>query len=200
MKNPNFKYLLHIGFWKMVMGSLLHPKRKGNHLPIVGLADFRRYDADTNGAETHVQPRKWLQKMGDKRSIWKGRALFIFQNKGYSVYSKTSYHKSITTKTKLKEFNFELLVHSPHSLDVALNNYYLFTIVKFILQGKRYAWNGDAIAERYKPYLERLQMCEKHRTDRIYLEGDYNDEYSETFRKIKKIYMFWVAEWANGRD
>ena len=54
-------------------------------------------------------------------------------------------HKSIATMAKLHELPFELLLHPPYSLDVALDDYWLFADLKRIFQGERFGSNEKVI-------------------------------------------------------
>ena len=59
----------------------------------------------------------------------------------------TPCHKSIATMAKLHELHFELLPHPPYSPELAPNNYWLFTDIKRMLQGKRFGFNEEVISE-----------------------------------------------------
>ena len=56
-------------------------------------------------------------------------------------------HKSMKTMVKLNEFSFELLPHPPYSPDLTSSDYWLFTNLKKMLQGKRFGSNEEVIAE-----------------------------------------------------
>ena len=56
-------------------------------------------------------------------------------------------HKLIAMMTKLHELPFELLPHAPYSQDLAPSNYWLFTNLKRMLQGKKSGSNKEAISE-----------------------------------------------------
>ena len=88
------------------------------------------------------------------------------------------------TIAKLSELGYELLPHPPYSPDIAPSDYWLFADLKKMLQGKRFGWNEEVIAETeayfeakdksfYKHSIEKL---EKIWNDCIALEGDYIDE------------------------
>ena len=93
-------------------------------------------------------------------------------------------HKSITTKAKLHELHFELLLPLPYSPGVAPSDYLLFADLKRILQGKRFGSIEEVISETeayfqakdksfYKKEIELLEKC---CIQCITLEGDYVDE------------------------
>ena len=48
---------------------------------------------------------------------------------------------------KLHESHFKLLWNPPYSLDVAPNNFWLFTDLKSMLEGKRFDSNEEVIFE-----------------------------------------------------
>ena len=56
-------------------------------------------------------------------------------------------HKSLATMAKLNELSFKLLPHPPYSPDLAPSDYYLFTDLKKMHQGKRFYSNEEVIAE-----------------------------------------------------
>jgi len=58
---------------------------------------------------------------------------------------------------KLDQLRFELVAHSPYSLDLALSDYYLFSNLKRWLQGKRFTSNEEVIAET-EAYFEGLDV------------------------------------------
>ena len=62
-------------------------------------------------------------------------------------------HKSMKTMVKLNELSFELLPHPPYSPDLAPSDYWLFAVLKEMLQGKRLGYNEEVIAET-KAYFE----------------------------------------------
>lgn len=93
-------------------------------------------------------------------------------------------HKSMKTMAKMNELNFELLPHPPYSPDLVPSDYWLFSDLKKMLQGKRFQSNEEVIAETeayfeskkksfYKSGIERL---EKRWTDCITLKGNYIDD------------------------
>ena len=53
----------------------------------------------------------------------------------------------VTTMAKLYELHFELLLHPPYSLDLAPSNYWLFTDLKRMLQGKTFGSNEEVVLE-----------------------------------------------------
>ena len=55
--------------------------------------------------------------------------------------------KSMKTMVKLNELSFELLLHLPYSPDLAPSDYWLFADMKKMLQGKRFSFNEEVIAE-----------------------------------------------------
>ncbi|KOX68116.1 Histone-lysine N-methyltransferase SETMAR [Melipona quadrifasciata] len=56
-------------------------------------------------------------------------------------------HKSMKTMVKLNELLFELLPHTPYSLDLAPSDYWLLANIKKMLQGKKFGSNEEVIAE-----------------------------------------------------
>lgn len=93
-------------------------------------------------------------------------------------------HKSMKTMVKMNELHFELLPHPPYSPDLAPSDYWLFSDLKRMLQGKRFGSNDEVIAETeayfegkdksfYKHGIEKL---EKRWTDCIASKGNYIDE------------------------
>ena len=88
------------------------------------------------------------------------------------------------TMVKLNELSFELFPHPPYSPDLAPNNYWLFTDLKKMLQGKRFGSNEEVIAET-EAYFESndksfykkgIEMLEKRWSEYITLEENYVDE------------------------
>lgn len=93
-------------------------------------------------------------------------------------------HKSLKTMVKFNELGFELLPHPPYSPDLAPSDYWLFSDLKKMLQGKKYQSNEEVIAETeayfeakeksfYKHGIEKL---ENRWNDCITLEGNYINE------------------------
>ena len=93
-------------------------------------------------------------------------------------------HKSMETMVKLNELSFELLPHPPHSPNLASSDYWLFSDLKKILQGKRFGSNEEVIAETeayfeskdesfYKKDIEKLV---KRFNECITLEENYVDD------------------------
>ena len=71
---------------------------------------------------------------------------------------------------QLHELHFELLLHPPYSPNLAPSDYWLFTDLKRMLQGKRFGFNEKMISETeayfeakdksfYKKGIELLEMC-----------------------------------------
>ena len=58
-----------------------------------------------------------------------------------------SCHNSMKTMVRWNELSFELLHHLPYSPDLAPSDYWLFAVLKKILQGKRFGFNEKVIAE-----------------------------------------------------
>ena len=56
-------------------------------------------------------------------------------------------HKLIATMAKLHELHFKLLLHPPYSPNLVLSNYWLFTDLKRIFQGKRFGSSEEVILE-----------------------------------------------------
>ena len=89
-------------------------------------------------------------------------------------------HKSIPTMAKLHE----LFSHPPYSPDLAPSDYYLFADLKRMLQGKRFGFNEEVIAETQAYfeakdksfYKKGMEMLEKRWNECITFEGDYVDE------------------------
>ena len=74
------------------------------------------------------------------------------------------------TMENLHELHFGLLPHPPCSPDLAPRDYYLFEDLKRILQGKRFVYNEEVVAET-EAYFEAtdksfykkgIEMLEKH--------------------------------------
>ena len=57
------------------------------------------------------------------------------------------WHKSMKTMVKLNELCFELLPHPSYSPNLAPSDYWLFADLKKMLQGKRFGFNEEIIAE-----------------------------------------------------
>ena len=92
---------------------------------------------------------------------------------------------------KLHELHFELLLHPPYSPDLASSNYWLFTDLKRILQGKRFGSNKEVIleteayfeAKNKSFYKKGIELLEKHWNQCITLWGDYVDEWRQILSK-----------------
>ncbi|KOX77735.1 hypothetical protein WN51_10524 [Melipona quadrifasciata] len=56
-------------------------------------------------------------------------------------------HKSMKTMVKSNELRLELLSHPPYSPDLAPSDYWLFTDIKQILQGKKFDSNEEVTAK-----------------------------------------------------
>lgn len=57
--------------------------------------------------------------------------------------------------SKLEQLGYELILHAPHSLDLALSYYHLFPNLKKMLQEKRFYSNEEVEAENIA-YFEAL--------------------------------------------
>ncbi|KOX70270.1 Histone-lysine N-methyltransferase SETMAR [Melipona quadrifasciata] len=77
-------------------------------------------------------------------------------------------HKSMKTMVKLNKLRFELLLHPPHSPDLAPSDYWLFADIERMLQGRKFGSSEEAIAETeahfeskdksfYKKGMEKLE-------------------------------------------
>lgn len=93
-------------------------------------------------------------------------------------------HKSIKTMVKLNELRFDLLPQPPYSPDLAPSDYWIFSDLKKMLQGKKFCSDDEVIAETeayfeskdksfYKTGIEKL---EDRWTQCITLEGEYLDK------------------------
>ena len=80
-------------------------------------------------------------------------------------------HKSMKTMVKLNELSFELLRNPPYSPDLAPRNYWLFSDLKKMLQGKRFGSNEEVVAET-EAYFESKDesFYKRHRKVRKVLE------------------------------
>ena len=93
-------------------------------------------------------------------------------------------HESLKTMDKLIELSFELLPHLPYSLVLAPSDYWLFSDLKKMPQGKRYGSNEEVIAETEvyfeskdeSFYKKGIQKLEKHCHECITPEGNYVEE------------------------
>ena len=56
-------------------------------------------------------------------------------------------HKFMKTVVKLNKLSFELLLHPSYSPDLAACDYWLFTGLEKMLQGKRFSSNEEVIVE-----------------------------------------------------
>jgi len=79
-------------------------------------------------------------------------------NKRGVTYHNARSHTSLRTRENLLEFSWDVLPHSPYSLDLASLDYHLFRFLKNSLDGKNFP-NLDAI----KIYLEQF-FVEKPKT------------------------------------
>ena len=88
------------------------------------------------------------------------------------------------TMVKLNELSFELLSRPPYSPALVPSDYWLFSNLTKIPQGKRFGSNEQVIAES-KAYFESkdesiykkgIEKLEKRWTECITLEGNYVDE------------------------
>ena len=77
-------------------------------------------------------------------------------------------HKSIRTMVKLNESNFELLPYPTYFSDLTPSDYWLFADLKKMLEGKKFIFNEEEIAETqayfeskdksfYKKGIEKLE-------------------------------------------
>ena len=90
-------------------------------------------------------------------------------------------HKSMATKAKLHELNFELLSHPPYSPDLAPSDYWLFADLKRMLQGNRFGSNEEVISEKVAYveakdnlfYKKDIELFKKGWNQCFTLEGDY---------------------------
>ena len=80
------------------------------------------------------------EEIAKRRSHMKNKKVLFHQD-------NTPCHKSVATIAKLYELHFELLSHPPHSLDLALSDFYLFADPKRMLQGKRFGSNEEVVPE-----------------------------------------------------
>ena len=96
----------------------------------------------------------------------------------------TPCYKSITTMTKLHEFQIELFPQPPYSPDLAPSDYWPFADLKSMLQGKRFGSNEEVISET-EAYFEAkdkllykkcIALFEKRWNQCITFERDYVDE------------------------
>ena len=79
-------------------------------------------------------------------------------------------HKSIATMAKLHALHFKLLPHPPFSPDLAPSDYWLFSDLKRMFQGKRFGSNEEVISEtefyfEAKDkffYKKGIELLEKH--------------------------------------
>ena len=82
--------------------------------------------------------KKWLQ-------IKKKKVLFHQDN--------APCHKSIATMAKLYELHFKLLPHPPHSPNLTSSDYWLFSDLKRMLQGKRFG-SIEEVISKTEAYFE----------------------------------------------
>ena len=93
-------------------------------------------------------------------------------------------HKSIATVANLHGLHFELLPHPSYSPDLTPSDYYLFTDLNGMLQGKRFGSNEEVIAEteayfeaKDKSFYKKgIEILEKRWNECITLGGDYVDK------------------------
>ena len=89
-------------------------------------------------------------------------------------------HKSIAMMSKLHDLHFELLPHPPNSPDLAPSDYWLFTDLKRMLQGKRFGSNEEVISETEVYFVSKnellykkgIELLEKRWNQCISREGD----------------------------
>ena len=86
------------------------------------------------------------------------------------------YHKSIAMIAKLHELHFELLPPPPYSPDLVPSDYWLFTNLKKMFQGKRFGSNEEVILEteaKNKSFYKKKKK-KKDRIVREVLESVYH--------------------------
>ena len=84
------------------------------------------------------------------------------------------------TTVKLNDLRFELLPYPPYPLDLAPLDFYLFTDLEKMLQGKRFSSDDEVIAatEAYFEakdksfYKKGIESLEKRWNDYIAIKGD----------------------------
>ncbi len=74
------------------------------------------------------------------------------------------------TLAKLKELDFNLLLHPPYTPDVAPSNYWLLAGRKKMLQGKRFGSNEEVIAAT-KAYFEEDKSFYKRSIEKLEIVG-----------------------------
>ena len=100
-------------------------------------------------------------------------------------------HKTLATMAKLNELSFVLLPHPPYSPDLASSDYYLFSDLKKMLQGRRFYSSEEVItdtnayfeAKDKSFYKKGIEMLEKRWTDCVAFERDDVDELSRVLPK-----------------
>jgi len=63
----------------------------------------------------------------------------LINRKGVVFHYNVRPHTSLMTRQKLRELGWEVLMHPPYSLDLALSNYHLFRSLQNSLDGKTLA-------------------------------------------------------------
>jgi len=63
----------------------------------------------------------------------------LINRKGVVFHYNARPHTSLMTRQKLRELGWEVLMHPPYSLDLALSNYHLFRSLQNSLDGKTLA-------------------------------------------------------------
>ena len=101
-----------------------------------------------------VCSKKEISKKKKKPQMKKKKGLFHQDN--------AQCHKSIATM----EVHFELLLHPPYSPDLAPSDYWLFSVLKRMLQGKRFDSNEKVISEteahfeaKDKSFYKKVSKC-----------------------------------------
>ncbi|GFW56754.1 putative DD34D transposase [Trichonephila clavipes] len=100
------------------------------------------------------------------------------------LFGQDPCHKSMKMMVKLNALRSEILSHPPYSQDLALSDYWLFSDLKRILQGKRFRSNEEVIAkiEAYFKskdksfYKKGFKKLEERLAECITLEKEYLDK------------------------
>ncbi len=93
-------------------------------------------------------------------------------------------HKSIKTMAKLNKSGFNQFLHPPYSPNPASIDYWLFTDLKKMLQGKRYGSNEEVIIAIEAYFVAKDKSFYKHGIEKLesvgmivsHLGSDYVDE------------------------
>ena len=70
-------------------------------------------------------------------------------------------HKFMKTMVKLNELSFQLLLRPSYSPDMDPSDYSLFSDLKKMLQGKRFSFNEEVIAEKEAYFKSKDESCYK---------------------------------------